>query len=140
MDTPLPNDPEYLFVYGTLLMDSGHNMAYFLSQHTSSIAEAYFPGKLYEVADYPGATWDEQADTIVKGKLVKLIEPAAIWSSLDRYEGFAAQDPVNSLYIRKVIPVICNNTFVYSWVYLYNQPTDSLEWIPSGDYLSYKTT
>ena len=64
--------PEYLFVYGTLLRDIGHPMAEFLARQARFVGDAKMPGRLYDLGPYPGMREPENVDDWVHGELYEL--------------------------------------------------------------------
>lgn len=127
----MANDTDYLFVYGTLMGDLDNEMSRFLANHSEFVDKGYFYGKLYEVNNFPGSVLGSNTFDKVFGSLYKITNKDHIFNVLDSYEGVE-----EGLFKRYVIDVYIKNEVVTSWVYLYNQPTNHLKLIVSGDYLN----
>lgn len=128
---------DYLFVYGTLLKDFDSYMSKFLNRNADFIGEAFIQGKLYEISWYPGVTLSKIPSEKVYGHLFKIYEFDKTFKILDDYEGVgdvSAEYP--NEYRRELIDAFLNDGTVQStWVYVYNNATDDLRLIVSGDYL-----
>ncbi|MEW5803795.1 MAG: gamma-glutamylcyclotransferase family protein [bacterium] len=156
---PLPEDREYLFVYGTLrkcpdtLDYRNQRMHHFLVQHADLAGKGTMIGRLYHIGEYPGAVLsppafkatpaapDRQSAApcadIVHGELYVLRDPAFVLEVLDEYEGCGPDDQQPTEFRRERTTIFLENgQEVIAWVYLYNWPTSGLKVIRSGDYLS----
>lgn len=112
---------EYLFVYGTLLNEGSNEIAYFLHQNSEFLGNGYFPGKLFDLGEYPGAIQSENPNDRVFGKVFLLNDPAGVLPILDEYEGAAEISLPHNEYIRQRIAVWMESGEVKEcWVYLYN--------------------
>lgn len=135
-----PNNGNYLFVYGTLLNDSGHPMATCLKNQAVFIATGHLTGKLYEVDGYPGVIRTEGTNERVFGQIYKLDDDTRILDELDKYEETGVDFSEPCEYIREVVQVFDDFGKVFNcWVYVYNWPVDDLIHIPSGNYQVYLT-
>ncbi|NIJ55549.1 gamma-glutamylcyclotransferase family protein [Dyadobacter arcticus] len=124
-------DPSFLFTYGTLMQGFYNPFAEKLRLSSSYEGEGYFPGCLYRITWYPGAVYDERAESKVFGEIYKL-NSFEILLELDEYED-VLEDEKNSLYVRKIIPVTAPNGLqILCWAYLYNQSVNELSIIPDG--------
>ncbi|WMI68683.1 gamma-glutamylcyclotransferase [Mangrovimonas sp. YM274] len=133
--TPLEKD--YLFVYGTLLKDTGHEMSRFLLEHAQWIGDGYFYGKLFKVDNYPGAILSDDSKDKVFGSIYQLSNTNRVFEVLDSYEGIDPNSTEPDLYKRmKVDSHLEDGNTVSSWVYIYNLDTEHLEQIHSGNYLT----
>ncbi|WP_298533745.1 gamma-glutamylcyclotransferase [uncultured Algibacter sp.] len=128
---------DYLFVYGTLLEDTEHEMSKCLSAYASYEARGYFQGKLYRVSWFPGAIISDSSLDKVYGKLYKLSAINSLFEVLDEYEGVRENSPKPNLFKREQITISVENslTVIKAWVYLYNHSVDGLKQIPSGNFL-----
>lgn len=127
---------DYLFVYGTLMHGYKHEMADFLNQHAEFYGEAYFNGKLYKVANFPGAVLSNLPEDKVYGHVFKLKNTDPLLSVLDAYEGIDAASKEPDLYKRLKVRVYFENANALDvWVYVYNLSTDNLALIPSGRFI-----
>ncbi|WP_053976305.1 gamma-glutamylcyclotransferase family protein [Mangrovimonas xylaniphaga] len=133
--TPLEKD--YLFVYGTLLKDTGHEMSRFLLEHAQWIGDGYFYGKLFIVNSFPGAILSDQHTEKVYGSIYQLSNTIRVFEVLDSYEGMDPHSTEPDLYKRiKVDTYLKDGSTLLSWVYIYNLDTEHLEQIHSGNYLA----
>lgn len=118
----------YLFVYGLLRSDVGGPMQPALAAAARLVGRASWRGRLYRVAEFPGAV-PCAAEEFVVGELYELgDEAAALLEQLDAYE----QVPGDYLRVRST--VACVGREYAAWVYVWNHPTDGLERIDSGDF------
>lgn len=124
-----------LFVYGTLRRGSGHEMFDALMRSAAFVDRAVLCGRLYRVADYPGAVASDDPADVVHGEAYRL-QSSDLLARLDRYEGCAPEGP-GAAYIRALRSItLARGGRVTAWVYLYNRPTHGLERIASGDFLA----
>ncbi|XCF04939.1 gamma-glutamylcyclotransferase family protein [Tamlana crocina] len=127
----------YLFVYGTLLKDTGNDMASFLHAHSECLGNGYFHGKLYRISWYPGAVLSENTSENVHGKIFK-IHDAAVFKVLDDYEGTGINYPEPHLFKKEQVTAFLEDgATIETVVYLYNLPLDGLQQIKSGDFLKH---
>jgi len=119
---------EYLFVYGLLRSDVGGPMQPALAEAARLVGRAAWRGRLYCVAEFPGAVPCD-GDEFVVGELYELGEdPTGLLARLDAYE------EVPDDYLRVRAAVDCEGREFAAWVYVWNRPTDGLEHIESGDF------
>ncbi|WP_053990812.1 gamma-glutamylcyclotransferase [Mangrovimonas sp. TPBH4] len=127
----------YLFVYGTLLKDTGHEMSCFLLEYSQWIGDGYFYGKLFKVENYPGAILSDDSKDKVYGSIYQLSNTIRVFEVLDSYEGIDPHSTEPDLYKRiKVNTYLEDGSTLLSWVYIYNLDTEHLEQIHSGNYLA----
>lgn len=131
---------DYLFVYGTLMNNIQSTIADYLHQNSDFIGEGTFPGKLYDLGNYPGAVYDATAITRVHGHIFRLHDSAILLKRLDLYEGIYLSQPEKNEYRRELVPVNINHELLYCWAYLYNFSTDLLKEIDTGRYFDYLQT
>jgi gamma-glutamylcyclotransferase (GGCT)/AIG2-like uncharacterized protein YtfP len=124
-----------LFVYGTLRRGCGHEMHRVLAFAAGFVDAARFRGRLYRVADYPGAIASDDPRDQVLGELYRLHAPAAVLARLDAYEGVGtALDPGE--FERRIVRIEpSHGAGIDAWIYLYRRSTLGLERIHGGDYL-----
>ena len=126
----------YLFVYGTLL-DDKNKFGGYLKNKCSFYAEGKFSGRLYDVADYPGAILADHAG-YVRGKIFMIRDTGAVLQLLDDYEGFGPGQEQPNLFVRRMIEVETDIEKINCWCYLYNVDVNGLKLITSGDYREYR--
>ena len=135
---PTNTDTDYLFVYGTLLTDSKHEMSQFLASHAQLIGKGFFYGKLYIVTWFPGAVLSNSKNEKVHGMVFKVESPETVFKVLDDYEGIGDYYKEPHLFKKAFTNVyLKNGTTIKASVYLYNLPTKGLKQIIFGDYLKY---
>ncbi|WP_223550424.1 gamma-glutamylcyclotransferase [Aestuariivivens sp. NBU2969] len=122
----------YLFVYGTLLSNANNDMSRFLLQYAKFVGKGFFYGRLYRVDWYPGAILSEKKDEKVFGHVYRILKESPLFETLDAYEGVE-----EGLYLRLLTNAyLYNGTECNCWVYMYNQSTQGLKRIVSGDFLN----
>ena len=129
---------ERLFVYGTLRKNAAHPMHRLLRRHARFESQATFPGRMFDLGDYPGVVPDSAGTHRVLGELYSFQAPALLLPALDRYEGCTDfNDPPQEFRRERhrVFPAGTSGT--EAWIYIFNQPVDGLRLIPGGDYMHY---
>lgn len=142
---------QLLFVYGSLLLPTGDApVDDALSSHSRPLATGYIHACLYDLGDYPGAKpyaspsasppGDGPGPPKVRGRVIGLADPDAVFAVLDAYEGFDSRSPSTSEFVRTAAAVILPETgrTLTAQVYFYNPPVEGKTPIPSGDYLTYR--
>lgn len=107
----------FLFVYGTL-RPGGHE--------TFGI-----PGQLFDLGRFPGIKLGGEKKVICERI------PVDDWGPLDRYEGFDADDPNNSLYIRRSYLLLTEVGPFEGFIYEFNRDVPAEKLIESGDWLAH---
>jgi pyruvate carboxylase len=119
----------YLFAYGLLRSDVGGPLQARLAEAARLVGRASWQGRLYRVAEFPGAVPSDDESEQVVGELYELgVGAEALLAELDAYEG------VPDDYLRVRSTVKCEGRDFEAWVYVWNRPTDGLEPIESGDF------
>jgi gamma-glutamylcyclotransferase (GGCT)/AIG2-like uncharacterized protein YtfP len=127
---------ECLFVYGTLLKEAQSEVLKLIQPFWTFESEGYLQGVLHNLGNYPAAVEDTTAQTMVKGEVYLLTEPAKIFSLLDEYEGINDYDPEYKR--EKKIVTLPGGRIKECWVYVYNKVlSPDLNRIASGDYLAF---
>lgn len=126
-----------LFVYGTLMQDTGSPMSRFLHDQAKVLGIASLFGRLYDLGSYPGAVYDAEEKQQITGQIYQLKNPLEVFPILDEYEGVSDRSVVREEYIRALVPAQLNGQQIPCWIYLYNLDTQHLPLIPSGNYLTY---
>ncbi len=117
-----------LFVYGTLRLGSANDHADALKQDARFLGHARILGRLFRVAHYPGLAAPAGKNEWVKGDVFEGVSPE-MFQRLDDYEG--------AEYARRLAEVTLENgSTLAAYLYLYLPPTDGLDLIASGDWLS----
>ena len=126
----------YLFVYGTLREDAGHEMYHVPATLASFAGRATVRGELYSLGEYPGLVPRSDTTDRVTGELYQ-IKPGEVEGALrmlDGYEGLGEDDPPPHESRRELLPVEINEgRQVQAWAYVLNRPREGLRRISSGD-------
>jgi len=133
----------FIFVYGTLRKDAGHELFHVLARNAAFVGEAVVRGRLFNLGSYPGVVLSDDPAESVKGELYEIAQSKqkAVLDLLDHYEGCAPDDREPHEYRRELVDVSTTpGATVQAWVYLLNRPTDRLEPIASGDYLAWRAS
>lgn len=125
------DEPELLFVYGTLrpaLASGGHGG---LVRDLERAGDATLPGLLLDLGAYPGLV---AGDGVVHGELLRITDPGRL-AALDDYEDCGGTEPLfrrERATARRV-----DGTPVAVWVYRYARPAPHARPIASGDYAAH---
>lgn len=135
---------QLLFVYGSLLLPTGDPAVDGALARAHSLGLGHIHARLYDLGDYPGATYaapgSAQVPPKVLGRLLGIADPDPFFQVLDRYEGFDRSKPLASEFVRSTtaVTLLESGGSVLSQVYFYNLDTRGKRLIPSGDYLAYR--
>lgn len=130
-----------LFLYGSLLTGTpdrrlNKRMRRLLRRAPRAVIQA----RLYNLGRYPGVISSAIRTDRVYGRLIALRNPRLL-RQLDRYEGYVADEPDNSEFIR--IPtqaqLLPSRRRIDCWLYLYNGDVSGKQRIVSGDYVLYRS-
>jgi gamma-glutamylcyclotransferase (GGCT)/AIG2-like uncharacterized protein YtfP len=136
------NQP-YLFVYGTLREDMGHEMYHLLARDASFVGEATVAGTLYDLGRYPGLIPNGDAEGTVKGEVYRIHDGVLdhTLETLDEYEGIGPEDPMPHEYRREIVSTsLDDGRRLEAWAYILNRPPKGLREIHSGDYRQFRKT
>lgn len=155
-----PDAGHLLFAYGTLMLTTGIAAVDEAMRNAgTSMGRGWIHGLLYDLGEYPGAVQappdrdprDGDAPK-VWGLLLRLKDPAALFSVIDAYEGYEPADPGRSEFVRAETRVFLadrdrgiiaqgndqwSDQGINSQVYWYNFPVSGRSVIGSGDYLAH---
>ena len=130
---------KYLFVYGSLRGSIKNHYAGQLRSLASSVGLAYLQGLLFLIEDYPGVIDSSQSSHQVVGEVYALplgTQCEELLSFLDHYEECGPDHPAPTEYVRvERLVKLLSGEILTAYVYLYNDSTDQLKLIESGDYL-----
>ncbi len=118
-----PKMIDNVFFYGTLR--KGESRESITNKISKDMKEIYINAKMYDVGPYPAITLE---NGLVVGELHTVNNAESILR-LDGVEGFNGYD-TESLYLR----VLQNHQGTPFWTYVWNDKTDNLEEIPTGDW------
>lgn len=127
----------HVFVYGTLLPEFDHRIARAFHRAATVVGSATLRGRLYIVNGYPGVVAAPDARAQVHGVVYRLNEHN-LFRLLDAYEGYKANTPEASLYVRRGAHVTLDTgQTMTATVYFYNRPVGGCEEIKTGCYRSW---
>jgi gamma-glutamylcyclotransferase (GGCT)/AIG2-like uncharacterized protein YtfP len=131
---------EYLFVYGTLRPEIAPSEVADVVNQLRTVGPASVRGCLYDLGEYPGAILDASAETMIAGEVFELPDGKVILARLDDYEGYDANDPETSLFVRiKCAAALSDGRQFESWIYVYNRWPEQMSLIADGDYAKLQT-
>src|SRR5882672_10564597 len=112
---------EYLFLYGTLLVDGVPDEVVVVLKSLRRIGPAHVRGRLYDLGEYPGAIVAPASKTLIRGEIFELPATPATLKSLDEYEEFDPLNEEQSLFVRRrVKATLQDGPQVDCWMYVYN--------------------
>ena len=132
----IEKQPEYLFVYGTLLagLRNHHHL-----KNAQYLGPASVQGALFELGDYPGlilAGHLAMPMGPVLGELYKV--EASNWAQLDALEAFDPNAIESSMYLRQFADVTwfkgTETVMLQAQTYVYNWPLEGRRRIENGDF------
>ncbi len=124
----MANNIEHIFVYGTLRLGQGACRTFGLETRGEYVKTAQYTGaSIYHLGGFPGLKFE--ADYTMVGDIFKINDPE-LMHHLDRYEGYDANHPDQSLYLRKEIEV----DGIPCYTYEYNGDPRQEARIQSGDW------
>ena len=128
-----------LFVYGSL-RSGFHNPAYeYLTKYFHLVGEALVRGRLFDKGAYPVAV-ATQDEHYINGELYELnnlAEYAWAIEQLDDYEGLNVEEGEHPDYARNLVEVTQEGKTTTAWIYWYNNTTEGMQSIETGDVLKY---
>lgn len=130
----------FLFVYGSLRRSQNGRQHSLLLADCEFVDNAYIPGQLYCVGDYPGAILDNFGpDDLIHGEVYRLEQPNFTLQVLDDFEECLPQYPQPHEYRRLLKSVtLTQGRMIEAWLYAYNHSVDGLTRIACGNYQTYK--
>lgn len=127
---------DLVFFYGTLMAGFDRRRRAGIDGHLTYIGRGAIRASLFDVGLYPAAV--PAPEGLVLGEVYAMTEAATVLRALDEIEGYRADDPDRSLYVRAEVDVrLPDETQAKAWVYFYNAPLGRAPRIPSGDYFEH---
>ncbi|MBD8487346.1 gamma-glutamylcyclotransferase [Echinicola sp. CAU 1574] len=125
-----------IFVYGTLLKETGYAIQQLFHQKSAFVAEAFTYGKLFQVSYYPGLVLNPTSLDKVYGQIFRISEIEKVLQALDEYEEAGPSFPSPQAYKRTIITAydLQSSEPMKCWAYLYNLPTENLKQIVKGKF------
>jgi gamma-glutamylcyclotransferase (GGCT)/AIG2-like uncharacterized protein YtfP len=125
-----------VFFYGTLMSGFKRPGRERIDSKLTPLGRGSIRAALFDMGLYPAAV--PAADAQVTGELHRMIDSDAVLHELDEIEGFRAEEPDTSLYVRAETSVTLEDGRTETaWTYFYNAPLGGASRIESGDYLDY---
>jgi len=125
-----------IFVYGTLMAGFDRRRQAGIDTRMRFLGRGWIDAALYDLGLFPAAI--PAPDSRVAGELYEVVDDPSVLVKLDEIEGYRANDPDTSLYMRAQTTVTLESGAVETaWVYFYNAPLGRGERIESGDYLDH---
>lgn len=129
-----------IFVYGTLMDGLIQEVLPGIERYVKRKKKGKINARLFDLGEYPAARRTRLPNKVVYGLLYEL-DPKQVENVLDKMDDYEEYDPKkknNSLYIRKLTPVIMESGGLdKAWVYWYNKPVNAGDEIKTGDYKKY---
>ena len=127
---------QLVFFYGTLMAGFDRRRRAGIDNQLKYVGRGAIRAALFDLGLYPAAV--PAPDGHVWGEVYEMTDPASVLRALDEIEGYSADDPDRSLYVRQETDVVMpDGTFAVASVYFYNAPLGRAPRIPSGDYLEH---
>jgi gamma-glutamylcyclotransferase (GGCT)/AIG2-like uncharacterized protein YtfP len=125
-----------VFFYGTLMTGFDRRRRAGIDSMLQYVGRGRIQAALFDLGIYPAAVPDP--DGVVWGEVYRAIDLDKVLAGLDDIEGYCADQPESSLYLRVEVPVVYEDGASEPvWTYFYNAPLGRAERIKSGDYLEH---
>ena len=128
-----------VFFYGTLMAGFDRRSKAGVDAGLAFIGRGWIEAALFDLGIYPAAI--PAPGGRVWGEVYRILDPDPVLATLDEIEGYSADSPDRSLYLRRETDVTLEDgTRARAWAYFYNAPLGQARRIASGDYLQHVTT
>ena len=125
-----------VFFYGTLMAGFDRRRRAGIDSKLTYVGRGAIRAALFDLGLYPAAI--PAPDGHVWGEVYEMTDPALVLPALDEIEGYSADDPDRSLYLRQQTEVVMpDGELAPAFVYFYNAPLGKAPRIRSGDYLEH---
>jgi gamma-glutamylcyclotransferase (GGCT)/AIG2-like uncharacterized protein YtfP len=125
-----------VFFYGTLMSGFDRRRRAGIDPLLTRVGRGRITAALFDLGIYPAAVPDPEGT--VWGEVYRTDALEQVLGALDDIEGYRADLPEASLYLRVEVPVTDENGESRpAWTYFYNAPLGRAERIRSGDYLEH---
>jgi len=130
---------DLVFFYGTLMAGFDRRRRAGIDDKLTYVGRGAIRAALFDVGLYPAAVPAlEGPENIVWGEVYEMVEPETVLAALDEIEGYRADDPDRSLYVRQETEVrLPDGSLASASAYFYNAPLGRAARISSGDYLEH---
>jgi gamma-glutamylcyclotransferase (GGCT)/AIG2-like uncharacterized protein YtfP len=127
---------DLVFFYGTLMAGFDRRRRAGIDDKLTYVGRGSIRAALFDVGLYPAAVPAPEGQ--VWGEVYAMADAASVLAALDEIEGFSAEDPDHSLYLRARTEVgLPDGRRAEASVYFYNAPLGKAPRIASGDYLEH---
>jgi gamma-glutamylcyclotransferase (GGCT)/AIG2-like uncharacterized protein YtfP len=127
---------ERVFFYGTLMAGFDRRRRAEIDDRLTYVGRGSIKAALFDLGIYPAAV--PATEGRVWGEVYEVRVAPAVLSALDEIEGYTAEDPDRSLYVRTRVSVtLPDGAESSAWVYFYNAPLGQAQRIRSGDYFEH---
>ena len=127
---------DLVFFYGTLMSGFKRPGRSRIDAKLTPVGRGTINATLFDLGIYPAAI--PASDERVLGEVHRMRDVDGVLAALDEIEGFRADQPDASLYVRIETPVTFDDGRVMpAWAYFYNAPLGGAQRIASGDYLEH---
>ena len=129
---------DFLFVYGTLLPETGNARSRLLNDQ-KRIGPGRLCARLFDVGDYPAAVPSDNPADLVSGQVYRLRDPARMVQKLDLVEFCSGKSPDREDLFRRTVSRIQmeDGKELDAIVYFWSGENRPLTPIPGGDYVAY---
>ncbi len=133
--------PDFLFVYGTLLGNSGHPMGAHLRRHATSHGIGSIQARLYIIEEvdaeglnaYPGAVPSAEVKDRVHGEVYQIQNCAALFPVFNRFEACSPDWPEPYEFLLRPVDVtMADGEVLRAASYLYTWDTSRATLVPNG--------
>lgn len=135
---------DHVAFYGTLMRSYaahiGASCRPGVTGHTDALAflgRCQIQGLLVDLGAFPGLVACDSPNAVAVGELYRVAD-RRVFDALDRYEGYRADDPAGSLYVR--IRTRLLEPDIEAWVYVYNRAAAGAAPVLHGDWLAHITS
>ena len=131
-----PPVADLVFFYGTLMAGFDRRRRAGIDDKLTYVGRGAIRAALFDLGLYPAAVPAPEGD--VWGEVYAMRDPDTVLAALDQIEGYRADDPDSSLYLRQETEVrLPGGALANASAYFYNAPLGRAPRIPSGDYLEH---
>jgi gamma-glutamylcyclotransferase (GGCT)/AIG2-like uncharacterized protein YtfP len=97
------------------------------------LGEGWVSGTLYDLGTYPGAILDAGVEGLIYGTVMRLPDDPQVLRDLDAYEGFEADCPEASLFLReRVTVVMADGGRLTCWMYALHRLPEGAQVLANG--------
>jgi len=123
----------YLFAYGSLQPGLAPSEMAATVARLEPLGEGWVSGTLYDLGAYPGAILDAGVEGRIYGTVLRLPDDPRVLRELDAYEGFEADCPAASLFLReRVVVVTADGGRLACWAYALNRLSEGTPVLVGG--------